>query len=111
MRLETGCNSTRHRKGAEGLVYMAKHNLSGNVVAIKFHTHEAARNHSFEILKLLQPGGGQASKYVAGLAGGLPVDHIKFDDRDENSPLSHPDQPFALVTDGGVQDLYEVESK
>lgn len=55
---------------------MATHKSSGNAVAIKFHKHEEARQHSYGMLQKLQ------GKYVAGLPN-LKGDPHLFEDSDK----------------------------
>eukprot|EP00798_Chlamydomonas_sp_ICE-L_P012285 gene12285-15437_t len=74
---------------------MARHTELGLSVAIKFHQDKASRDHSFRILQDL------SSIYCATLPSS---DHAAycFDDH-----TAYPETPFALVTYGGEQDLYD----
>ncbi|KAF5831537.1 hypothetical protein DUNSADRAFT_12983 [Dunaliella salina] len=88
--------------GSQGLVLMAKHLVSGNLTALKFHKQREARDFSAEVLRGLV----SARKVVATIPPDLPASDVIFDDEEK-----YPDYPYCLVMEGGVEDLVESMAK
>ncbi|KAF5840998.1 hypothetical protein DUNSADRAFT_14854, partial [Dunaliella salina] len=80
--------------GSQGLVLMAKHLVSGNLTALKFHKQREARDFSAEVLRGLV----SARKVVATIPPDLPASDVIFDDEEK-----YPDYPYCLVMEGGVE--------
>ncbi len=77
--------------GAEGVVRMAKHIASGNVVAIKFHRSKEPRDRSAQFLARL------SDKFVASVPSFLKPSEWLFDDPACSLAADHP---YALVMEG-----------
>ncbi|KAG1670580.1 hypothetical protein FOA52_012152 [Chlamydomonas sp. UWO 241] len=87
------------KRGGSGTVMMARHVKLGLQVAIKFHKERGMRDHSASVLRDL------SSSYCATVPSN-DHDVFLFDDRDK-----FPDCPFAMVTYGGEQSLFDFLSE
>ncbi|KAG1670581.1 hypothetical protein FOA52_012153 [Chlamydomonas sp. UWO 241] len=87
------------KRGGAGTIVMARHVKLGLQVAIKFHRERSMRDHSANVLREL------SSTYCATIPSN-DHDVFVFEDREK-----FPDSPFAMVTYGGEQSLFDFLSE
>uniref|UniRef100_A0A7S3QWL1 Protein kinase domain-containing protein n=2 Tax=Dunaliella tertiolecta TaxID=3047 RepID=A0A7S3QWL1_DUNTE len=90
-------------EGSAGKVIMAMHQVTNNNVAIKFYRDRLMRDTSAAMLQELMP----AHRFIATIPRDMNPAEVVFEDTDNRVPGC----PYALVVEGGGEDLSELMAR
>ncbi|KAF5834183.1 ankyrin repeat-containing domain protein [Dunaliella salina] len=90
-------------EGSAGKVIMAMHQGTNNKVAIKFYRDRPMRDATASMLRELMP----AHRFIAALPRDMDPAEVVFEDTDNRVPGC----PYALVVEGGGEDLSELMAR